>query len=136
MISRTAIGESDWYVVSIDVTKQSIVQLEKRLARAAEVLEQARRQRLAGTTIIDLVEQFRAAGASDARLAAYRAIHDFEQAVTGYRAAVVQALVDDEHMTFTQVGDLLGVSRQMVARLYRNIRGVRSGDRSESKPDG
>ena len=40
-------------------------------------------------------------------------------AVTEYRAHVIRSLVDDEHLSFSEIGDVIGVSRQMVARLYR-----------------
>ena len=36
-----------------------------------------------------------------------------------YRAGLIRAMVDDEKLSFTAVGRRLGVSRQMVARLYR-----------------
>jgi hypothetical protein len=47
------------------------------------------------------------------------AFREFEAAVTDYRASMIRALVDEDHLTFTEVGELTEASRQMVARLYR-----------------
>jgi hypothetical protein len=38
---------------------------------------------------------------------------------------------EEEHLTFTEVGELTGASRQMVARLYRRAGG--SGPASEGR---
>jgi hypothetical protein len=118
VISRGRTGEQDWYVDSIDVVQGSIARLQETLVRSADVLEEARAMRLAGVSLVDLVDGMLAAGGGEARLASYRAFHDFEHAMTVYRAEVIRALVDGERMTFTEIGTLLGVSRQMIARLY------------------
>jgi hypothetical protein len=126
MIGAPARAESDWYVELLDVIQSSITHLQGTLARSSSVLVQARAQRLTGISLFDLVESQLAAGGTEARIASYRAFHDFEHAVTAYRAGVIRALVDDERMTFTQVGELLGVSRQLIARLYSSIRDPQS----------
>lgn len=114
---------------SVGVVRGSLAQLQLSLARAADVLDDATERRLAGGPLAELVQRLVAHGGSDARLASYRAFHEFEHAMKAYRAAVVRSLVDDEAMTFTQVGELLGVSRQMIARLYATSRDTQSADR-------
>jgi predicted DNA-binding protein (UPF0251 family) len=47
------------------------------------------------------------------------AFRELERAVADYRASKVRALVDEEQLTFTEVAKLTGVSRQIVARLYK-----------------
>jgi hypothetical protein len=46
------------------------------------------------------------------------AINAFENAVAVYRGGLIRAMVDEEKLTFTEVGRILGVSRQMASRLY------------------
>ena len=36
-----------------------------------------------------------------------------------YRVGLIRAMVDEEELSFTEVGRRLSVSRQMIAKLYR-----------------
>lgn len=48
--------------------------------------------------------------------------------------SAVPALVDEDHLTFIEVGELIGVTRQMVARLYRRA-AAGSGPAAESRDE-
>jgi DNA invertase Pin-like site-specific DNA recombinase len=75
---------------------------------------------VAGDGLVDIIPALVARGGRETRLAPTRAYHAFERAITAYRARAIRELVDDEHMTYTEIAELIGVSRQMVARLYRD----------------
>jgi hypothetical protein len=111
--------DDDWYVVSIDAVEQAAEDLRTALDSVLEALSSARQERLAGVGLLEIVNGLRARGGRTTRLAPTLAFREFERALTIYRARAIQALVDEEHLTFTEVGDLTGVSRQMIARLYR-----------------
>jgi len=109
----------DWYVASIDDVQRSAENLKAAIDRAMDALLEARSSRLAGVGLVDIVHGLVAGGGRDTRLGPTRAFNAWEGAIAAYRAQTVRALVDEEHMTFTEIGKLTGVSRQMVARLYQ-----------------
>jgi hypothetical protein len=113
----------DWYTAAVDRVESSAMDLRAVVEGTVDLLRQARRERLGGRGLVDIVEGLVEAGGREARLAPTVAFRDFERAVTAYRAAVVRGLVDQEHMTFSTVAQLTGVSRQMIARLYRGATG-------------
>ena len=55
----------------------------------------------------------------ETRLTPTAAYRQLEHAVMEYRAAAIRILVDESGMSYSGVAALVGVSRQMVARLYR-----------------
>ena len=120
--SEADTGE-DWYTAAVDRVESSATDLHAAVDAAVDLLRQARRDWLGGTGLVDIVEGLVEAGGRQARLAPTVAFREFERAVTAYRAAAVRRLVDEEHMTFSMVGQLTGVSRQMIARLYRDATG-------------
>jgi hypothetical protein len=113
----------DWYTAAVDRVESSAGNLRSVVDDAVDLLRQARRERVGGTGLVDIVEGLVEAGGREARLAPTVAFREFERAVTAYRAAVVRGLVDEEHMTFSMVAQLTGVSRQMIARLYHRATG-------------
>jgi DNA-directed RNA polymerase specialized sigma24 family protein len=110
----------DWYLDSIDLVQRAADDLHASLDVVMDALADARTARVAGDGVVDIVRGLVARGGRETRLAPTQAFRAFEQAITAYRARAIQALVDDEHMTYTEIAGLLGVSRQMVARLYRD----------------
>jgi DNA-directed RNA polymerase specialized sigma24 family protein len=110
----------DWYLESIDQVQRSADDLHASLDLIMDALADARTAREAGDGLVDIIGGLVARGGREARLAPTQAFHAFEQAITAYRARAIRALVDDEHMTYTEIAELTGVSRQMVARLYRD----------------
>ena len=115
------LGE-DW-CASIDRIEGAAHDLHEALERVMDALREARSRRLAGVGEVDIAQGLVARGGRALRLAPTVAFREFEAALTDCRALMIRALVDEEHMTFTEVGGLIGVSRQMVARLYRRAAG-------------
>ena len=108
----------DSYVASIDAVAQAAEELRVALDSTLATLVPARQERLANVGMLEIVRGMAARGGRTTRLAPTVAFREFERAVTMCRARAVRALVDDEHLTFTEVANLTGVSRQMIARLY------------------
>ena len=113
----------DWWVASIDRIDRAATDLHEALESVMESLREARSSRLEGIGFADITKGLVARGGRETRLAPTAAFREFEAAVTDSRASMIRALVDGDHMTFTEVGELTGVSRQMVARLYRRAGG-------------
>jgi hypothetical protein len=112
----------EWYVASIDAIERAAKEVTAALDTTLAALAPARQERLAGVGLVEIVKGLVARGGRTTRLAPTVAFGEFERAVTAYRARVIRALVDDEHLTFTEIGNITGVSRQMVARLYSSGR--------------
>jgi DNA-directed RNA polymerase specialized sigma24 family protein len=112
----------DWYVDSIDQVQRAADDLHTSLDLVMDTLAHARTARVAGDRVVDIVRGLVERGGRETRLAPTQAFHAFEQAITAYRGRTIRALVHDEHMTYTEIAELTGVSRQMVARLYRDTR--------------
>jgi Homeodomain-like domain len=83
-------------------------------------LEVGARARSKGVPIADIVDEMISVGGRDVRLSAVDAFHGFERAVAEMRAHVVHMLVDVDGLSLTEVARRLQVSRQAVARLYRD----------------
>ena len=113
----------DWWIASIDRIEGAATDLDEALEAVLDALREARSRRLAGVGDVDIAKGLVARGGRQTRLGPTAAFREFEAALTDCRASMVRALVDGDHMTFTEVGELIGVSRQMVARLYRRAGG-------------
>jgi hypothetical protein len=85
---------------------------------AVRALEVGARARSTGAPLVDIVDDLIEAGGREVRLAAAHHFHEFERAVAEMRACVVRTLIE-EGLSFTDVGNRLHISRQAVARLYR-----------------
>ena len=109
----------DLYVNSIDKVEVAVNELVESVVGMFEHLSRARQERLDGVDLVSIVRELVAQGGRQSRLAPTVAFRKLEQAVTAYRATAIRELVDELHMTFSEIGELTGVSRQMVARLYR-----------------
>jgi len=125
-----AISE-DWCARLIDRIEGAANELNEALERVLDALREARSRRLAGVGDVDIAKGLVARGGRETRLGPTVAFREFEAALTDCRASMIRALVDGDHMTFTEVGELIGVSRQMVARLYRRAGG--SGPATEGR---
>jgi hypothetical protein len=110
----------DWYLDSIEQVERAADDLRASLDLVMDVLADARTARLSGDGLVDIIRGLIARGGRETRLAPTRSFRAFEQEMTAYRARSIRALVDEEHMTYTEIAQLIGVSRQMVARLYRD----------------
>jgi hypothetical protein len=112
----------DWVATigRVEVTAQD---LHEAVGVVVDALTEARSERRAGVADIDVVKGLVARGGRVLRNTPTEAFREFERAVTDYRTAMIRTLVDEHRMTFTEIGQLSGVSRQMVARLYRRAPG-------------
>lgn len=94
---------------------------------AIEALEVGARARARAVPLVEIVDQLIGAGGREVRLATADAFHEFERALAEMRARVVFMLVDEDGLSFTEVGQRLRISRQAAARLYRHGRDVTTG---------
>jgi hypothetical protein len=117
-LTGAAVSE-DWYVEAVDEVTSAADRLHTSLGRLVQLLEIARRRRLAGEDLLEIVRPLVDVTGRDVRRAPSADYKNFEQVLTAYRARTIRALIDDEGMNFSSVGLLIGLSRQMVARLYR-----------------
>jgi hypothetical protein len=110
---------ADDYVQSIDHIAAVAEEAHHAIDRFVAALQESRRQRLNGGEVPGLVGHVFGPGGQELRAASTAALSNYSRAITTYRATLVRILVDEERMTLSAVAQLFGVSRQMVARLYR-----------------
>jgi hypothetical protein len=113
----------DLWVATIGRVEGAAQDLHEAVGGVVDALSKAQSERRAGVANIDVVKGLVARGGRELRLTPTEAFREFEHAVTDYRAAMIRTLVDEDRMTFTEVGQISGVSRQMVARLYQRAGG-------------
>ena len=83
----------------------------------------ARRERLKGATMLQLVDRGLVRDGRDVRQQASAAMDGYEGAVRRFRGAMVRSLVEEGNLSLTEVARRMGVSRQAVARLYQTATG-------------
>ena len=105
---------------AIERVEQTGAEAQRTIAEGVASIDRARQQLVTGTLVSEIVDDLVARGGREARLRSSAAIDAFEHAVMVYRIGLIRAMVDDEALSFTEVGRRLGVSRQMIARLYRS----------------
>lgn len=115
----------DWYIAAIDAIEVKADDAHAALNAVIELFSIARAARLEGRPLPDIVDGLYARGARELRRDVGAAFREYEDAVTAYRAVTIRALVDEGGMSFSDVAASVGVSRQMIAKLYR--RGVVGG---------
>jgi hypothetical protein len=120
---EVVVASEVWWVASMGRIEGAANDLNEALECVMDVLRGARSRRHAGVRVVDIAQDLVARGGRETRLAPTVAFRGFEAALTYFRASMIRALVDEDLMTFTDVGELIGVSRQMVARLYRRAGG-------------
>jgi DNA-directed RNA polymerase specialized sigma24 family protein len=91
---------------------------------AVRALEVGAEARTRGVPLVDIVDELIGAGGRTVRLATADAFHEFERAVAEMRTRVVCTLVEEDGRSLTDVAVRLQISRQAVARLYRDARGA------------
>ena len=105
---------------AIKRVEQTGEEAQNAIREGVASIDCAREQLVAGVPVSEIVDDLIARGGREARLRSSAAIDAFEHAVMVYRVGLIRAMVDDEKLRFTEVGSRLGVSRQMIARLYRS----------------
>ena len=89
------------------------------LNATVEALEEGRGARLAGRSMLEVVDGLIGGGGREIRFASADAFRDFERAVAAMRAGVARRLVDDHGLSLTEVARRLNISRQAASRLYQ-----------------
>ena len=89
---------------------------------AVRALEVGAQARTSGVPLVEIVDELIGAGGREVRLATADAFHEFERALAEMRARVVCALIEQDGLSLTDVGSRLLISRQAVARLYRQAK--------------
>src|SRR3954447_5255640 len=109
----------EWYVAAADRVIDAATNAQQALQAVIDALGEAKLKRVAGAGLVEILDGIRERGGRSLRLAPGIALQEFERAITDFRAMGIRALVDDQHLPFSTIAEMSGVSRQMVARLYR-----------------
>jgi hypothetical protein len=108
-----------WLLEAIKRIEQTGEEAQRAIGEGLESIDGARERLMAGVPVSEIVADLMAEGGREARLRSSAAIEAFEHAVMMYRVGLIRAMVDEEKLTFAEVARRMGVSRQMIARLYR-----------------
>lgn len=108
-----------WLLEAIEQIEQTGDEAQRAICEGVASMEGARKRLVAGVPVSELVDDLIAQGGRDTRLRSLAAIEAFEHAVMVYRVGLIRVMVDEEKLSFAEVGRRIGVSRQMIARLYR-----------------
>jgi hypothetical protein len=109
----------DWFVDAVEQVAAAGRVACEALEAAVQRLDEGRRARLAGKSVLEVVDTLIGGGGREVRFASAEAFRDYERAVAAMRAGVVRSLVDDHGLSLTKVARRLNISRQAAARLYR-----------------
>lgn len=112
----------DWYVEAVDQVSVEAARLHAALDAVVAMLDEAKDHHQQGAQLREVVQRLAQSGGRDVRRSPTAAFAAFEAALTSYRSQVVTALVEQDGMTHTEIAQLIGVSRQMVARLHQAAR--------------
>ena len=111
--------DDDWFVAAVEQVVAAGRAACEALNAAVEALEEGRRARLAGRSMLEVVDGLIGGGGREIRFASAEAFRDFERAVAAMRAGVARSLVDDHGLSLTEVARRLNISRQAASRLYQ-----------------
>jgi hypothetical protein len=115
-MSRAA--STPWLLEAIKRIEQTGEDAQRAIGAGLASIEGARERLVAGVPVSEIVGDLMAQGGREARLRSSGAIEAFEHAVMMYRVGLIRAMVDEEELSFAEVARRMGVSRQMIARLY------------------
>jgi hypothetical protein len=112
-------ANTPWLLAAIKQIEQTGEEAQRAIGEGLASIEGARERLLAGVPVSVIVADLMAQGGREARLRSSGAIEAFEHAVMRYRVGLIRSMVDEEELSFAEVARRMGVSRQMIARLYR-----------------
>jgi hypothetical protein len=115
-MSRAA--STPWLLEAIKRIEQTGEDAQRAIGEGLASIEGAWERLVAGVPVSEIVGDLMAQGGREARLRSSGAIEAFEHAVMMYRVGLIRAMVDEEQLSFAEVARRMGVSRQMIARLY------------------
>ena len=116
---RRPVASTHWLLEAIKRVEQTGEEAQRAIGEGVASIDTARERLAAGVPVSEIVDDLIARGGRQARLRSSAAIDAFEHAVMVYRVGLIRAMVDEEKLSFSEVGRRMGVSRQMIARLYR-----------------
>ncbi|MEA2461159.1 MAG: hypothetical protein QOG16_1638 [Actinomycetota bacterium] len=114
------LGEQDEYVAAIEEVELEAARLIESVGKVLEALRSAKQERFAGVPLPEIVAGLVETGGRRLRRSADEAFVLYEQAMMNYRVTAIRELVDEYGLSLSEVGRRIGVSRQMVGRLYRS----------------
>ena len=107
-----------WLLEAIKRIEQTGEDAQRAIGEGLASIDGARQRLVADIPVSEIVADLMAQGGREARLRSSAAIEAFEHAVMMYRVGLIRAMVDEEKLSFAEVARRMGVSRQMIARLY------------------
>jgi len=96
----------------------------KELEATVSDLAAAYKQTLSNSTAQEIVQGLLGQDHLKLRRATYRAIRDYERASAHIRESLVRVLIDNEHLSVSEVASRLTISRQLTSRLYKQAKGL------------
>lgn len=108
----------DEYVAAIERVELEAANLVESVGNVLEALRSAKQERVRGVPLPQIVAGLVEAGGRRLRRSADEAFVLYEQAMMNYRVTAIRELVDEYGLSLSEVGRRIGVSRQMVGRLY------------------
>jgi len=112
------VASTAWLLEAIKRIEQTGKDAQTAIGEGLASIDGARRRLVADIPVSEIVADLMAQGGREARLRSSAAIEAFEHAVMMYRVGLIRAMVDEESLSFAEVARRMGVSRQMIARLY------------------
>jgi hypothetical protein len=116
----TLVASTPGLMEAIQRIEQTGEDAQRAIREGLASIDGARERLMAGVPVSEIVADLISQGGREARLRSSAAIEAFEHAVMVYRVGLIRAMVDEEKLSFAEVARLMGVSRQMIARLYRH----------------
>ena len=116
-------ASTNWLLEAIKQVVETGEAAQRAIGEGVASIDRARELLVAGVPVSEMVDDLIARGGRETRLTSSAAVDAFEHAVKVYRIGLIRAMVDDEQLSLTDVGRRLGVSRQMIARLYSSYEG-------------
>jgi hypothetical protein len=115
----SSVASTQWLLEAIKRVEQTGEEAQRAIGEGVESVDTARERLVAGAPVSEIVDELIAQGGREARLRSSAAVEAFGHAVMVYRVGLIRAMVDEEKLSFTEVGRRIGVTRQMISRLYR-----------------
>jgi hypothetical protein len=112
------VASTPWLLEAIKRIEQTGEEAQRAIGEGLASVDGARERLMAGVPVSEIVADLMEQGGREARLRSSAAIASFEHAVMMYRVGLIRAMVDEEKLSFAEVARHMGVSRQMIARLY------------------
>jgi hypothetical protein len=114
------VAGTPWLLDAIQRIEETGEEAQRAIGQGLASIDGARERLMAGVPVSEIVTDLIAQGGREARLRSSASIEAFEHAVMLYRVGLIRSMVDGEKLTFAEVARRMGVSRQMIARLYRH----------------